>query len=257
MRNDPGTDNVELGMGMQVHAADGGKVGKIVGLDNSQIVVEKGFFFPSDHAIPISAVDSADDDNVYLRITKDEALNQKWDSSGSYADSTSVGSTTGLAASRMDDTKSADRMAAGRTSTVAGGNDTINVPVHAEELSATKRSVDAGRVTINKDVVSEERTLEVPITEERVRVTRRAVNRDATGGDAFQGGTIEVPVRTEQVDMQKRVRVAEEVEVAKEAVQKTRQVTGTVRREVVDVQDDSRVDVSDATAITGKTDKGR
>ena len=54
---------------------------------------------------------------------------------------------------------------------------------------------------------------------------------------AFQEGTIAVPLRGEEVELQTRTRVSEEIEIDKEAVQRTEQVTGTVRREVVDVRE--------------------
>jgi uncharacterized protein (TIGR02271 family) len=57
-----------------------------------------------------------------------------------------------------------------------------------------------------------------------------------------------VPLRTETVDVQKHARVAEEVIVSKEAVQRTERVTDTVRREEVFVDEDavdtSRIDPS-------------
>lgn len=65
--------------GMTVYGADGDKVGKVVAVDPSYIVVEKGFFFPTDYYIPTSAINTIDDDNVYLTVSKDEALNQGWD----------------------------------------------------------------------------------------------------------------------------------------------------------------------------------
>ena len=101
-----------------------------------------------------------------------------------------------------------------------------------EELTATVRAQDAGAVRIEKDVVEEERTLDVPVTEERVRVERRVVDRPVTAADAdaFEETVIEVPLRTETVDVQKQARVAEEVVVSKEAVQRTEQVRDTVRR---------------------------
>jgi uncharacterized protein (TIGR02271 family) len=46
---------------------------------------------------------------------------------------------------------------------------------------------------------------------------------------------IEVPIMGEEVELHKRVRVAEEVEIGKEAVQRTERVAGTVRREEVRV----------------------
>jgi uncharacterized protein (TIGR02271 family) len=124
-------------------------------------------------------------------------------------------------------------------------NDSINVPVQEEELTATRREVDRGAVRIEKDVIEEEQTLDVPVTEERVTVQRRAVDREATAGEtAFQGGSVDIPVTGEEVDVQKRARVTEEVEIGKEAVGRTERVSDTVRREEV------RVDESDA-GMTG------
>ena len=65
--------------------------------------------------------------------------------------------------------------------------------------------------------------------------------RAATGADAgaFEETVIEVPLRSETVEVQKRARVAEEVVLSKEAVQRTEQVSGTVRREEVLVDEDA------------------
>lgn len=114
--------------------------------------------------------------------------------------------------------------------------DDIKVELHEEEMSASVREVDRGAVQIEKDVVTEEQTLEVPVSEERVNVQRRTVDRPVSAGDdAFKEGTIEVPVYGEEVDVQKQARVVEELEIDKEAVQATERVTGTVRREEVNI----------------------
>ncbi len=256
----------QIAEGTDVVGADGGKVGEVVAVQPNYIVVEKGFFFPTDYYIPTSAVANYEDGQIYLSVTKDEALNQGWDTeptgttdtyvdetagmttdttAGTYADqtvgTTSLGGTTDVDRTDYTDTTTVD------------DRDTINVPVREEELTATRREVERGAVRIDKDVVEEEQTLEVPVTEERVTVNRRTVDREATGDDmAFEGGAIEVPVRGEEVDVQKRARVTEEVEIGKEAVQRTERVTDTVRREEVDVVDET-TDVTDTT----RTDRNR
>jgi uncharacterized protein (TIGR02271 family) len=123
--------------------------------------------------------------------------------------------------------------------------DELRIPVMEEELTATVRQQEAGAVRIEKDVVTEEQTLEVPVTEERVRVERRVVDRPVTAADAeaFEETVIEVPLRSETVDIQKQARVAEEVVVSKEATQRTERVADTVRREEVVVDEDA-VDAS-------------
>jgi len=243
--------------GTDVYGSDGDKVGEIVAVQPSYVVVEKGFFFPTDYYIPTSAVATYDDDKVYLNVTKDEALNQGWDAApsdeGDYATtggySADMGATSVAATdvARSDAGYATDTTA---TTTRMADDDTLRVQVHEEELTATKRAREIGQVGITKDVVEEERTLEVPVTEERVRVERRVVDRpvDASDAAAFEGGTIDVPLRGEEVQLQKQTRVAEEIEVGKEQVQRTETVGGTVRREEVRVDE-----TGDTTAGTART----
>ncbi len=231
--------------GTDVVASDGDKVGTVTAAYHDHVVVEKGFFFPSDYYIPTSAISNYDGDKVYLNVTKDQVLNQGWDTDRT-ATETYVDETAG--------TTDVDRGADYSQTRTAAAGETINVPVQEEELTATRREVDRGSVRVEKDVVEEEQTLDVPVTEERVTVQRRTVDRDATADDtAFEGGTIDVPVRGEEVDVQKRARVTEEVEIGKEAVERTERVSDTVRREEVRVDDKSTGGVTDA----GRSDRER
>jgi uncharacterized protein (TIGR02271 family) len=223
--------------GAEVFGADGDKVGTVAAVYPGYLVVEKGFFFPTDYYIPMSAVASYDNDQVYLNVAKDAALQSGWDAQP-----------TDLETARYDTTlTSTDTLIGTETDRVAGArvatDEEIRIPVMEEELTATVREQEAGAVRIEKDVVSEQRTLDVPVTEERVRVERRVVDRPVTAADAdaFEETVIEVPLRTETVDLQKQARVAEEVVISKEAEQRTEQVSGTVRREEVFVDEDATV----------------
>ncbi len=133
-------------------------------------------------------------------------------------------------------------------------SDDIRVPVVEEELSAIKRGVERGAVRVETNVTERDETLNVPVTEERVHVERRTVDRPADAADiSAEGGVIDVPVYGEEVDMAKRARVVEEVEISKDAVQETRQVSGTVRREDVEVVDGT----TDTTTNSTTTDTNR
>jgi uncharacterized protein (TIGR02271 family) len=119
----------------------------------------------------------------------------------------------------------------------------IVVPVKKEELTATRRPVERGAVRIEKDVVEERQTLDVPVTEVEVDITRRRVDREVTNADhAFEEGTINVPLHGEEVDVDKRARVVEEIDVDRRAVTTNEQVTGTIRREEVTVDDEGQVE---------------
>jgi uncharacterized protein (TIGR02271 family) len=210
--------------GAEVFGADGEKVGTVAAVYPGYIVVEKGFFFPTDYYIPMSAIASADNNQVYLSLAKDAALQSGWDAQP-----------TDLETASFDTSLTTDMT-----------DEEIRVPVMEEELTATVREQDAGAVRIAKDVVEEERTFDVPVTEERVRVERRVVDRPVTAADAdaFEDTVIEVPLRSETVDVRKQARVAEEVVVSKEAVERTERVSDKVRKEEVRVDEDATVDAS-------------
>ena len=224
----------QISVGDEVYGCDGDKVGTVAEVQSGYIVVEKGFFFPTDYYIPTSAIASAGDGQVYLSTTRGAALNSGWDVVPNVQATTMTsGATTGTTGTFTD----TDRMAATRVA----ADEEIRVPVMEEELTATVRQQEAGAVRIEKDVVTEEQTLDVPVTEERVRIERRVVDRpvSAADADAFEETVIDVPLRSETVDVQKQARVAEEVVVSKEATQRTERVTDTVRREEVVVDEDA------------------
>ena len=219
--------------GMTVRASDGDKVGTIVEVSPTYIVVEKGFFFPSDHYVPRWAISSVGDDEVFLSVTKDQALNQGWEQQpAGWGDPTYRQTAYGR-------TGTVERGFAAEDRAVAG-DESLRVPVYEEDIAAVKRDVDRGAVRVEKDVVAEDRVVDVPVTEERVRVTRvEADDPGAVGADAFAGGVIEVPVRGQEVDVATTARKAGEVVVEKEAETRTERVGGTVRREEVRVEDDT------------------
>ena len=245
----------QIQAGDDVYGSDGDKVGSIAEVQPGYLVVEKGFFFPTDYYIPVNAITQAGNGQVVLNVTKDAALHSGWNTAPE-------GTTSRLRESdtiSMDVSGPADVIDTtphvGGQSRVAGYEATdeedIIIPLREEELTATVHDVEAGAARIQKRVVSEDRVLDVPVTEEQIRVERRVVDRAAGVNDtnAFEEIVIEVPLTTEQVELQKQARVSEEVVVSKEAIQHTEQVRGTVRREEVDVIEDGTV-VRDATADT-------
>ncbi len=112
-----------------------------------------------------------------------------------------------------------------------------------EELQARKQTVETGKVRIGKEVVSEQKTLEVPVTREEVTVERHPVERRPAEGTIGEGEqTIRVPVHEEQVSVEKRAVVTEEIGVGKRKVQETKEVSGTVRREEARIEGEGNVD---------------
>jgi uncharacterized protein (TIGR02271 family) len=112
----------------------------------------------------------------------------------------------------------------------------VRVPVVEEQLQVGKREVDLGEVEIRRRVVEEEQS--VPVTLRREEVQVEQVGTPARplqpGEDAFQEGTIRVPVRGEEAVVAKEAVVTGEVAVDKNVTTDQRQVSDTVRHTEVD-----------------------
>jgi uncharacterized protein (TIGR02271 family) len=105
-----------------------------------------------------------------------------------------------------------------------------------EELDVNTRPVEAGEVRVRKEVHTEQRNIEVPVTREEVVIERHPVSgREASGRD-IGDDEVRIPLMEEEVDVQKRAVVREEISVGKRPVEETRTVSDTVRREEARVE---------------------
>jgi uncharacterized protein (TIGR02271 family) len=250
-------DYVTLTNGMEVFDAGGEKVGKIVDVTDEAILVEKGFFFVKDYLIPISVIEGVTDDNdVYLTLPKDR-LTEDLMSETSTADLELAGSTTfdptiaaGAGITPDQSTANTQPSATGEViapdytaesdAAAAPDADATRVPVYEEQVTPIKRSVSRGAVRIKKELVTANRTVTVPVTEERVRVTRVETDEPIAAGTEILGDdVIDIPVQGEAVDLESSIRQTGEVIVEKETVRRDEQIDGTVRREEVTVDDET------------------
>lgn len=121
------------------------------------------------------------------------------------------------------------------------------IQLSEEELHVNKERVQAGEVKVGKHVVSQEKSVTVPVEHEEVVVTRHAVNREIDPSQiGADSATVKVPVMAEQVSTNVTARVVEEVEVGKRVVQEQKTVTDTVRKEKLDMDSDGNVDVKNS-----------
>jgi len=129
----------------------------------------------------------------------------------------------------------------GRREQTAREGENITVPVVEERLKAGVRETEAGKFQLSKRMVEEQKTIDVPVEHEEVRVTESAVNRRPATAEEMKmmNRDIEVPLRDQEVVTSKEARVTGEVQVRKEMVTENEHVTDTVRREEVHVEDPS------------------
>jgi uncharacterized protein (TIGR02271 family) len=214
---------------MDVLDMDGKKIGKCGESYDTYFNVDAGFLGMKEYYVPFSAVSDVAEDAIYLNVAKDQMGDMGW------TERPSAQTTAGEYATTRGETTD--------TTPVSDRADTLQL--REEELQARKTTVETGQVHLGKEVVEEQRTLEVPVTREEVFVERHPVDRhpaDSPISDSDRE-TIQVPVTEERVELEKQPVVYEEVGVGKRVTQETQQVSGTVRREELRVENEGDAEV--------------
>ena len=208
--------------GMDVLDTNGEKIGKCGETLGDYFNVDAGFLGTTEYYVPFSAISEITDNNILLNVRKDQIDTMGWNERPT--ETTTRAATTG-AATTID----TDR----------------TMQLREEELQARKTPVETGRVQLGKEVVEEQRTVDVPVTREEVYVERHPVDRHPADRpiEETASETIRVPVREEQVEVEKQPVVYEEVGVGKRVTQETREVSDTVRREELRTENAGDVEI--------------
>jgi uncharacterized protein (TIGR02271 family) len=163
---------------------------------------------------------------------------------GGYDFNSSQGQVSNYAANTATAATTATATSAQNVSTTQTGQEAQNIELRAEQLQPQTRWQQAGEVELRKNVVSEQQTVDVPVTHEEVYIQRQPVSGQVSDTPITDDGeTIRVPVSEEQVDINKQTVVTGEVTVGKRQVQQTQQYTDTVRHEELDVDNQGNVNV--------------
>jgi uncharacterized protein (TIGR02271 family) len=116
--------------------------------------------------------------------------------------------------------------------------DELRVQRSEEELAAGTREREAGAMRVRKRVRTDREQIEVPTRHEEVSVERVPVEGEATEAEIGED-EVSVPVTEEEVVVEKRPVAKEEVRIRKDVVEDTETVEEDVRREEVEVEDDT------------------
>jgi uncharacterized protein (TIGR02271 family) len=240
-----------------VYDTDGDKIGKVDDLlvdENDQpeyLGVKMGLLGTSSTLIPWQMVEvrevdsslivSADDEHVKNGPTFDDdrditpefesevysyyGLQQSGstEESGSYGDYHGDEETTGAATGTTD---------------VGDHEDDFRVQRTEEELRAGTREREAGSMRVRKRVRTDRERIEVPTRHEAVTVERVPVEGEASEAEIGEDEVV-VPVIEEEVVVEKRPVAKEEVRIRKDVVSDTETEEEDVRREEVEVEDDT------------------
>ena len=247
------TQDVLTLRGQDLMSQDGDKLGTIeeiyLDTDTNQpewALVVTGLFGTKQSFVPISGAGRDDDDAVTVPFDQATVKDApKVDPDGRLSESEEqelyrhYGMDYGIAGSGSDTTADRDDDVVGRDTS---GPTTDNAMTRSEEeLRVGTAERESGRVRLKKYVVEDEVTQTVPVRREELRVEREPIT-DANVGAATDGPAIseeehEVVLHEEEPVVEKQAVPKERVRLDKEAHTDERQVSDTLRKEEIEVDD--------------------
>jgi len=129
-----------------------------------------------------------------------------------------------------------------KRSNLQSGSETVKAV--DEELRIHKTPVQ-GEATVRKEVHTEHKTIDVPVTREEIVIERRAPGNTKASSADLGREEIHVPVMEEHVTVEKTPVVKEEVSVSKKKVQGTERVSENLRKEEIKIEKEGSVEVRD------------
>ena len=118
------------------------------------------------------------------------------------------------------------------------GREENTVPVIEEELVTGSRVVKTGSVRVRKEVERIRKLIEMPVIRDVIRVDRVPINRVVSSMPETRedGDTLVVPVVEEEIVVQKRLVLKEEIRIQRKRVKEPASKTVTVGREHATVE---------------------
>jgi len=260
------TVNADAYIGRNAVDPEGNKIGSVgqVYLNDETgqpdwITVNTGLFGMKENFAPLNGATFSGDDLV-LPYGKDVVKDSPDVSDASHLDADEqeslysyyqqyVGGNGGTAANYQTTTTSDELSGRGEVSddVRSAGHDTSGpntddaMTRSEEHLRVGTENVEAGRARLRKYVVTEQQTVQVPVSREEVRLEREPIT-DANRGDALAGGTIteeehEVVLHEERPVVTTEAVPVERVRLGTETVTEQETVTGEVRKEQVELDD--------------------
>ena len=251
-------NNINDVIGRTVYGSDGDKIGEVgqVYLDDETgrpewATVRTGLFGTKESFVPLAQSSQTDDgltvpydkstvkdaprvdaDQGHLSQSEEAELYRHYglEYSESQSDTGYADTTTGTSGG-VD----VDRSAGHDTS---GPNTDDAMTRSEEQLKVGTQSREAGRARLRKHVVTEQQTVNVPVTREEVRVEREPIT-EGNVGQATSGADIseeehEVVLHEERPVVEKETVPVERVRLGTEKVTEQESVTETVRKEEID-----------------------
>ncbi|WP_435157060.1 DUF2382 domain-containing protein [Amycolatopsis sacchari] len=221
-----------------------GKVGTVYLSDETQepewVTVRTGMFGQKESFVPLRGA-RVDNDGLHVQVSKDQVTDAprcEADQHLSEQESAELYRYYNLPTPRasMENRTGGQRDRMGRTRTGEAGE---AVTRSEEQLRVGKDQVETGRVRLRKYTVTEEQQVRVPVTHEEVRVEREPMTGTERGEARIGEEEQEMTLHAERPRVEKDVVPMEQVRLRKENVTEEQPISGEVRKERIEIDDDA------------------
>ena len=227
-------DKENVRNGMFVVGTQGERIGKVIRTDGETFVVEKGAFFPKDYELRYDHITDIVGGTIRYALgdfLRGRSLDEETILPAAPAPAPAVAAAPATPAPRASTAPSMLRRSTDR--------DEIRIPLVREEIGIEKIARQSGHVRIHKTVHTEERHFSVPVKREEIVIEHIAADHDQplTGDVPFQEETVDVPLYEEDVRISKRTYLEEELVVRTVAHSVEREGSALLRHEEAEVED--------------------
>jgi uncharacterized protein (TIGR02271 family) len=113
------------------------------------------------------------------------------------------------------------------------------IPVIQEFLKVGKETVETGKVIAVKKVLSDEKVVSGPVSHDEIDIERIPIGQYVKAAPKpfrYEGDTLVIPVVKEELVVQKRLLVVEELRITKRVIKSEFEQQVTLRREEVEIK---------------------
>jgi uncharacterized protein (TIGR02271 family) len=124
-------------------------------------------------------------------------------------------------------------------------NQDIKLKLRKEQLDILKKKVRVGEVTVHKELITEEKTIVVPVTTVELVIERKVFDSDNPDNSARKLTDIRIPINEERIEVVKHPTPLQDINIYKRQFQKIDHIKKTLKSEKVHIDTSGNAKVID------------
>lgn len=119
----------------------------------------------------------------------------------------------------------------------------MKMQLREEQMKISKNKMQTGKVSIHKEVLTEEKNITIPVKREELVIEKTVSDPQFNNKSDVHTETIRIPIKEERIDIHKQPVDLEDVSVSKDQYEKVKHITETLKKEVphISINGDAKI----------------